>query len=216
MNRLFNMDNGIFRFMSKVADGLWVSILFLVSCLPIFTIGAAMTAIYYSVQKVLKHDRGYITSEYWHSFKTNFKQATIIWLIALGLSIVLSLDIYFCGTIEGAIANFRLFFVVLLIFVIIWACYVFPYLSRFVNTTKNIIKNAAFMAILNLPKTLLLVVFIVVMVLVVYLLPVTVFFMPVLFTLAQNFVMEKIFRKFMSEEDRAAEDEMNREYKNGM
>lgn len=217
MNRIFNMDNGLFRGLSKLVDCVYLSLIFLLTCIPVFTMGAAMTALYYTVQKVLRNDRGYVGGEYWRSFKSNFKQGTIVWLIALAVGLVLSGDVKILQIMDKAghpLGKTYLFFGVLLILEVIWCSYLFPYMARFANTTRAIMKNAAYIAILNLPKTLLMVLNMVIFGLILYLIPVSIFILPALYTWMQNLILEKVFRKYMSEEDRAAEDEMNREFKN--
>lgn len=217
MNRIFNMDNGVFRVLSKIIDCIYLSLIFLITCIPIFTIGASMTALYYTVQKVLKNDRGYVGGEYWHAFKTNFKQGTIIWLIVLAVGLVLFGDYKIMQAAAEAgntIGKFYMFFGVMLALEVLWCIYLFPYLSRFENKTKVIMKNAGLIAILNLPRTLLIALMTLVAGLIVYLMPIMIFIVPALYTWMLNLILEKVFRKYMSEEDRALEDEMNREYKN--
>lgn len=217
MNRLFNMDNGVFRVLAKIIDCIYLSLIFLITCIPIFTIGASLTALYYTVQKVLRNDRGYVSSEYWHAFKTNFKQGTIIWLIVMVIGLILFGDLKITQAMDetgSPLGKMYMFFGVLLVLEVIWCSYLFPYLARFENTTKIIMKNAAYIAILNLPKTLLLALLMLVFGLVVYIMPITILIVPAVLMWLENLILEKIFRKYMSEEDKAAEDEMNREYKN--
>lgn len=217
MNRIFNMDNGFFRGVSKIVDCIYLSAIFLLTCIPIFTIGAALTALYYTVQKALKNDRGYVGGEYWHAFKTNFKQSTCIWLIVLLIGVVLMGDVRILKIMEEAgnpMGKGYIFFQVLLVLIALWCSYLFPYVARFENTTKAIMKNAVYMAVLNLPRTFLVLVYMVIAGLMVYIIPITIMLVPALFTWMQNLTLEKVFRKYMNEEDRIAEDEMNREYKN--
>ena len=93
MNRPFDMNNGFFRGLSKLVDCIYLSIIFVFSSIPIFTIGASLTALYYAVQKSLKNDRGYVGKEYWAAWRRNFKQSTLIWLLNLVMGIVLYGDI---------------------------------------------------------------------------------------------------------------------------
>lgn len=93
MSNFFNMDNGLFRALGKLADLMLLNILFLVCSLPIFTIGASFTAMYYVTLKLAENEEGYIARGFLKSFKQNFKQATIIWLILLFFGIVLVLDL---------------------------------------------------------------------------------------------------------------------------
>lgn len=80
MSNFFNMDNGLFRALGKLADLMLLNILFLVCSLPIFTIGASFTAMYYVTLKLAENEEGYTPGAFLKSFKQNFKQATIIWL----------------------------------------------------------------------------------------------------------------------------------------
>lgn len=217
MNRIFNMDNGFFRTLSKLVDCIWLNFLFVLTCIPIFTIGASMTALYYTMQKVIRNDRGYVSSEYWHALKTNFKQATLTWLIVLAVGLLTFFDIQFMKAMDKAgqpLGKAYVFFQVLLALEILWCTYLFPYMSRFINGMKATMKNAALIAVLNLPWTLLILVLLVVAGLIMYLIPIGIFFAPVLFTWVLNRILERVFRKYMTEEDKAQEDEMNREYKN--
>ena len=52
MNNLFNMDGPLFRFLSKVADLMILNLIFLISCIPIVTIGASITALSYVTLKM--------------------------------------------------------------------------------------------------------------------------------------------------------------------
>lgn len=217
MNRIFNMDNGFFRALSKLVDCIWLNFLFVLTCIPVFTIGASMTALYYTMQKVIRNDRGYVSSEYWHALKTNFKQATLTWLIVLAVGLLTFFDIQFMKAMDKAgqpLGKAYVFFQVLLALEILWCTYLFPYMSRFINGMKATMKNAALIAVLNLPWTLLILVLLVVTGLIMYLIPIGIFFAPVLFTWVLNRILERVFRKYMTEEDKAQEDEMNREYKN--
>ena len=217
MNRIFNMDNGFFRALSKLVDCIWLNFLFVLTCIPVFTIGASMTALYYTMQKVIRNDRGYVSSEYWHALKTNFKQATLTWLIVLAVGLLTFFDIHFMKAMDKAgqpLGKAYVFFQVLLALEILWCTYLFPYMSRFINGMKATMKNAALIAVLNLPWTLLILVLLVVTGLIMYLIPIGIFFAPVLFTWVLNRILERVFRKYMTEEDKAQEDEMNREYKN--
>lgn len=78
MERLFN--NRFVDGISKLADIMLICIYFLVCSLPIVTIGASATALYYATHKCIYKGRGY-TLDFFHSFKDNFKQSTLSWLI---------------------------------------------------------------------------------------------------------------------------------------
>ena len=127
----FSLDSKFSQIMGRVFDLMMLNIIFLIMCIPIVTIGANFTAMYYVTLKMIKNEETYIFRTYWKSFRENFKQATAIWLILLAVLIVL---IFF----EAMVLS-----------------YVFPVLSRFDNTVKNTIKNSILMAIRHLPWTIM-------------------------------------------------------------
>ena len=91
---IFNIDNKFFRALNKLVDMVILSFCWIISCIPVFTIGAASTALYDTSRRVIHHDEGYVWRGYWHAFKVNFKQATKAWLVQLIILIVLLEDIY--------------------------------------------------------------------------------------------------------------------------
>ena len=94
MGRFFNLDSPLMTFLSKMADLMILNLLTLLCCLPIITAGDAMTALYYMTIKMVKNEECYIVKGYFKSFKENFKQATIIWLIALVVGIIFAGDFH--------------------------------------------------------------------------------------------------------------------------
>ena len=90
-----NYDNIFIRMLSRVGDAMLLSILFVLSCVPIITIGTAFTSLYYTAMKGISGDDGYIWKFYTRSFKQNFKQATGMWMLFLVAFFILSVDIWF-------------------------------------------------------------------------------------------------------------------------
>ena len=137
--------------------------------------GIATTALYYAVNKVIRHSRGYLWSSFWHSFKTNMKQGAFVTLVVAAAVVLVGLDGYimyqFAKAGEKSGVLYVVFFVLMLV-VIAWAIYVFPYMARFENSTKLILKNSALMAIGNLPKTFMALMFFLACCIGTYLLPV--------------------------------------------
>lgn len=157
MGRLFNLDSPLMQFLNKVADLMWLNVLTLICCIPIFTIGASLTAAHYAALKLKRNEEGYITREFFKSFKMNFKQATLIWLIALVFIIILACDFYIMGNSEGISYWIRVVIMaagVLLTFTLTW---VFAMQARFTNTIRSTIKNAFAFSILKFPRTILMI-----------------------------------------------------------
>lgn len=250
MDRIFNADNGFFRFINKLVDCIAISfcwclcnlpmaallfvvsqvvqlngrityvelLILLVAVLFSFLSGPATSALYYVIVKNIRHNHGYSWPSYWHGFRDNFKQGFVAGLISLGLLYIFSMDIYFVSLFmyDGKIGPLCYFFIVMIIVVLMWMTTMFSYISRFENDTKTALKNSFLITIGNLPKSFLQVIILAVFVYIMYLLwPFPLYFIfPAVYMLIKSFLLEKTFRKYMSEEDIKAEDERNREYKN--
>ena len=197
---MFNYDNIIFRLLSKIADCVCLSMIFIVSCIPIITIGTAWSALYYTTQKVIKREEGYLWKEYWKFFRENLKQGIVLWLIALAVCVILLGDIAIIRNITnaGKIVEFgNVFFAITFIFVILWFNYIFAYLAKFHDKNKKILKNAFILGISELPKTILLAVVLVICCLLVYLMPLLFLFIPVIYAFIAGWIMESIFKKII-------------------
>lgn len=217
MSGIFSYNNKFFQFVSKLVDIFCVSILWVVGCIPVFTIGASSTALYYTVNKVIHHERGYLWKEFWGAFRSNFKQATLLWMGFLGFAILMWVDQFIMSLFmeDGSPLGYVGYFFLIMFWItwLVWL-FVYPNIARFENTSKAIVKNAVLMMVAHFPYTVLLVVCLLILLLITWGIPALAVIMPALFSSVQNSIMERIFRKYMSPEDLALEDEKNREYKN--
>lgn len=217
MDQIFNLDNKFFRGVSKIIDCVWLSLLWFVCCIPVFTIGAATTALYYTVNKSIKNDRGYASSEFFSSFKSNFKQSTVIWLIFLAIYALLGFDYYVMKSYAEAGMEIGKIYIVFFVFgaiITMWGFYIFPYIARFENTTKNVLKNTVYIAISNIHWTVIVTVLFIAMWVGIYLFPPVAIVMPVLYQLVKNIAIEHVFKKYMTPEDLELEEERNRNFYN--
>lgn len=204
MNNIFNYDNGFFRAVNKMVDGLWASVLWLLFSIPIITFGASTTAFYYTVHKSLRGNRGYIWRCFWNSFKSNFKQTTKIWLLLMVIFAFLFADsrIMYAYAQQGSkVGMLFYFFLILMVFQTVWGVYIFTYSARFENGLKDTMKNAGIIAMLNLPWSLLVLVLLVAGALIIFISPIAVTFIPTIVMCLYDMFLEKIYRKYMTKED---------------
>lgn len=205
---LFNLENKMIEGINKAIDCVWLSILWLVCSLPIITLGAANTALYYSIHKSIRNDRGYATTSFFSAFKRNFKQCTIIWCVMLLLYVLLGFDyslmkrLVGLGEIAGYIYNA---FFVFIIFVTLWGFYIFTYIARFENSIKTTLLNTLYIMLHNIPWTLLIAVLFAVSCIAVFLFPILIVVVPAMYNILKNNILEKVFQKYMSEEQRIDE-----------
>jgi uncharacterized membrane protein YesL len=206
MSGFFNMDNGIFTALSKIVDIIVISLIWVICCIPIFTIGPATTALYYTVVKVIRRERSYLFREFFSSFKANFKVGAISGIIITLVYIVLIFDRSFASNLEGTEGFILLSVFTAMIFLLTCVTvYIFPILSRFNMKVKQLFKISLFMAMKHLPTTILLLIITVAFVLLTYLIGIAVFITPALCILVSSLLLERIFKKYMPEKTEEAE-----------
>ncbi|MBO5999901.1 MAG: YesL family protein, partial [Lachnospiraceae bacterium] len=71
MGNLFSMDSPLMKVLSRVADLLILNLLTVVCCIPVITAGAAFSAMYYVLLKMVRGEEGYIVKQYFKAFKEN-------------------------------------------------------------------------------------------------------------------------------------------------
>ena len=198
MGGIFKIDGKLFRFGTKLTDLMIINLLTLFCCLPIFTIGPALTAMHYVLLRIYRDEEGYIVKSYFKSFKENFKQATLIWLIYLAVILLVGLDAWIItkGGIEiPAFFKYALVFVgVLGAFSLSW---VFVLQSKCENPIKATIKNSFIVGVANFFKTVMMMIMLLVPALLILIsevtLPIVFFYGFSLPGLLQALIYSKIF-----------------------
>lgn len=216
LDGVFNMDNPLFRFMNRIADMIVLNVIFLVSCVPIFTIGPALTALYYVAINTWGREDGYIFKMYIKSFKENFKQSTVMWLILLAVGIILSVDVWYWvsqwkATGTGIYKPLTVVSVVMLMVYLMIFTFVWPLLAKFSNSNRGTIKNALAMVLTHVPETILIWAIFALVALIVYMVSfarIAVFFIGVsLIAYLQALVFRHIFKPYLGEEEHKTPEE---------
>lgn len=170
MNHLLNPEGPVMQFITKIAYSAYLNVLWFICCIPIFTVGASTTALFYVTLKMAKNEEGNITKAFFRSFRENFKQGTKIWLILLAVGIILGLDGYTLYHMRFTNVFWTLItalFIVASVAYVIILMYIFPLLARFRNTTVAMFKNSIMIGMRFLLCTALMAVIYFVMILVV-------------------------------------------------
>lgn len=211
MGKLFSLDSPVMRFLSRMADIMILNILVLITCIPVITIGASFTAMHYVLIKMIRNEESYIVKMYFKSFKENFIQATILWIIILLAGLVFVGDYYvFVKSGQEFSLVFMLAVLVIDILFMMTAMYVFPLQARFYNTIGRTLKNAFLIMIANFPRSILM--------LILYLLPVALLLLSPMATpflimfgvaapgLGAAYLYRKIFSKIEPEPEEVTSD----------
>lgn len=160
MNKIFNLDNPVMVFLARIADLIILNVLAIICSLPIITIGASWTAMHYVTIRMVRKEEGYIAKDFFKSFKENFKQATIIWIIAMVALFVIVGDYFIFFSDPTDIPKWIMVIIVILSYLVLSTIvFVFPLLARYKNTTGKMILNAFLLSIANVPHAVTHIVF---------------------------------------------------------
>ena len=205
MRNFFNLDSPFMIFLSDLTDVVILNVLCLICCIPIITIGPSVTAMHYVTLKMVREEEGYVLKSFFKAFKENFKQSIIVWMGFLVITLVFFLD-YKILKASGIEQNKIYIMIIGAIYLLVCltVMYIFPLLCRFENTLKQTVKNAIFMSILHIFKTIIMAVIYVVPFI---LLPLHYNLIPIFLIIGlsgpaylNSFIWKSIFKKYEPEE----------------
>jgi len=154
MGRLFNPDNPVFRFLSGIFDLILLNAIFILTSLPLFTIGASLTAMY-AVLLWRENDEGYLYKIYFSSFRKNFRQAAIVWIPCFALTLFLAYELYLVFQVLDPVWKFLQFPLWISLFLLVSILlYAFPQIARFEQRTILILKNSILISVSNVVLTI--------------------------------------------------------------
>lgn len=156
--KIFNLDSPFMQGLSRMADLLILNLIAGICCIPIVTIGASMTALHYMSLKMVRNEECYIVKGFFKSFKDNFKQATIIWLIFLVAIAIIFLDFTIMNNLgESVNGVVRILITIVGVIILFTLTFVFPTLAKFDNPVWRTIKNAFVISVLQFPKAIVMI-----------------------------------------------------------
>ena len=160
MSRLFSPDGLLWKILNSLTDIFALSLIWLFCCLPVITIGPATTALYDAVTHGIRYQETGLYRRFFRTFKADLKisiPTTLLWaaVIALGFFSLSYLRSIAGVSRAAAIASSAYYIIMLL--PIGCACWVFPILSRFTYSFKDLNLTALRLAIAYLPRTVVLV-----------------------------------------------------------
>lgn len=205
MSRILASDSRLMLFLSRLFDVLIISIFFLICCVPVITIGPAFCALYASARRIVVRREGYVTKEYFHSFRINLVQGVLAWLVLLAVMTLMGINVFYAATAWKnvfGIAASAVYFAVISAALIV-SGYLFPILSRFECKGKRLLASAVTMAVTHPGTSVMLlflqIAFYVLLVMSYAAFPLLLFVLPVGFAVLQQRILEKIFVQYMED-----------------
>ena len=148
--KFFSYESKFSQLLLKICYSCYLNLLWFVCSLPVVTIGAATTALYYTSLKVIRGEESSLTQQFFHSFRENFKQATVLWLIMAGIGLFLAGDGYILYHLRlsssGALAVlWPVILAIVIAAAIVWVIellFLFPLIASVSNDNRSMLKNA--------------------------------------------------------------------------
>ena len=148
--KFFSYESKFSQLLLKLCYACYLNLLWFLCSIPIFTIGASTTALYYASLKIVRDEDSHVGALFFRSFRENFKQATVLWLILLGVGLFLGADGYIVyhlrqSSLGPAGVLWTLVLAVLIAAAVVYVIvllYVFPLLASVSNTNTAMLKNA--------------------------------------------------------------------------
>lgn len=156
MRDFFAPDGPVASFLGRVADLVILNLITLLCCVPVITAGASLTAMHYVCLKMVRGEDAHYVRKFFRSFKQNFRQATLSWLIFLLVYAVTFTDVYLIRNNRNYFPSALSYMIVAAAFLVfLIMLYVFPLQSHFENSVGATLRNAVILSVTNLPKTIL-------------------------------------------------------------
>ncbi len=152
MGWLFDMNNPVMRWIIRLFDCICLSILWIVTCLPIVTVGAATTALFATVHRYIRLEEGGMLRVFFRAFRENFKRSTLCFLVALLVLALLIVDamVFRTMALNGQLLGSLYWLILLLIsLAVTWLTYLFAYVERFTGGVKDTLRVSFLMLILH-------------------------------------------------------------------
>jgi len=209
MSNFFNLDAPIWEWLTELADVMLLSLYWWICSIPLITIGASTTSLFYVLGKKVRKESTYVTKDFFRSFKDNFKQSILIsiilviaWISAI-LYFLLARDNLLQNRVEG-IAKFITPLALVFIFETLnISMYVCAILSRFHMKTYAIFTTAFILAHKHFFTTLMMTASVLVTGILLLKAPIIILIVPGVIVGLISFLIQKIFNKYMSNETAA-------------
>ncbi len=145
-----NINSPIFQFLNTFTEFVLLNAVFLITCIPLITIGASITALYTVTLREARGEEGYLVRSYWKAFLENFRKSTLLFLVYFSSGCVLLFNLVFWLQMQTPAGNLLLTGICLLSLLwLVSLLYVFPLQARFENSLSQTLRNALLLALSN-------------------------------------------------------------------
>lgn len=204
MKGIFGYDSTIVRGLTKIGDCICLSVLWIVFSLPVVTMGASSAALYKAVYHCLRKDEAGIWKKFREAFKENLKRSTLIWLAAMLVLAVLTVDVFVFRSIKlagDAMGNFYWAALAILCAALTWTVYLAAYSAKFNGKVLEVMRISFLLMLYHPIKMLGVFLPLLGGAALVLFAPFTLFFVPAVVYWLSSYSLEKVFLQHMRPED---------------
>lgn len=150
--KFLSYDSPFGQLLLKLCYACYLNLLWFICCIPIFTIGVSTTALYYTTLKIVREEDRSLTRMFFRSFRENFRQSTVLWLILFAIGLLLAGDGYIVYHLRASSTGVPAVMWTLILALLIAAAvayvivlfFVFPLVATVSNTNWAMLKNSFF------------------------------------------------------------------------
>ena len=201
---LFRPDGNLAIVMTQITDCIFLTLFFMMGCVPVLTVGASFAALYDSVFRTFRKGEKHSWMRFFHTFRQNWKQGilpTVLFLaglMALSYGVIQLWNAAVYETVSWAVFAAGALLAVVLVGVL---SVLFPMLSRFENSLAGLLKNTVILSLANLPRTVVLGMINTATALLCmrYIFPA--FFLPAVSAFLDSYLIEPMFKPYLPEEE---------------
>ena len=203
MRDFFSLDGPFNKYGGYLADTLILSAMWIIFSLPIITIGASTTAMFYVSTRRIAEREGYIAGDFWHAFKANFVRSTLIWMLLGVITIVVIINLRNMGFVNTMPMVFFVGQIIIAVQLIFVTVYIFPMTARFEMGFMQTLKSSFLLANRHLLTTIMCVLLLGGLVIgALWWVPVLILGVPGAYAMVSSLLLMRIFKKYRPEMDR--------------
>lgn len=147
----FSYEGRLMQFLHKTGELILINIACLLCCLPVITIGSALTSMYYAVIKSVRRERGNPLREFFASMKRTLPKGC---LVTLGAAVWFwAIQVWYESAGTAGNRQMLAFWALIRLLSLCVLVYIFPVLSRFEIKLTAVLKLSFVMSVRFLPVT---------------------------------------------------------------
>lgn len=202
MKSFFNPDNFLWRGFAYFSDFFMLTACWILCSVPLITMGSATIALYDAAAHGLRMQEPGMYRRFFRTFKKELLRGSLLTLICAAGGLLLNFSYQAVQQLAGESHPMIVtVYFCLMLLPMGWACWVFALESRFSTSLGTLLVNGGKFMLGYLPRTIVIVVLLVIALNVCIQLPFLVIVMPGALVFLQSGSIEKVFKNYMPEDE---------------